>query len=514
MKLLRIYRILKVMKSYDLVTLIPPHRARKWIKISLAMLFWVRRRHRRLPQGERLRLALEALGPIWIKLGQMLSTRRDLFPPEMADQLAQLQDNVPPFDGKIARELIETALGGSIETWFDAFDEMPLASASIAQVHTATLKENNTEVVLKVIRPQILPVIESDLALMYFVAKQIPKWVEQGERLRATDIVRDYEKTILGELNLLREAANAMQLRRNFQDSPALYIPKIYLNYCRENVLVEERIYGVPVSDIETLKGWNTNLKLLAERGVEVFFTQVFRDSFFHADMHPGNIFVDITDPSNPKYIGIDCGIVGSLTKDDKRYLAENFIAFFNRDYRRIAELYVDSGWVPADTDINEFESAMRMVCEPIFAKPLSEISFGHVLMNLLSTARQFHMEIQPQLILLQKTLLYIEGLGRQLYPQLDLWVTAKPFLENWMKEQHSVKTLVKSLKSQLPYWRDALPELPMWVYQTAQQSKIMQSKLDHLTQELYTQRQLSQKKERRLFVIFALVAVGIWLFH
>lgn len=333
----------------------------------------------------------------------MMSTRRDLFPPHIADPLAMLQDKVAPFDGLQAKQLIEEELGAPLETWFDDFDIKPLASASIAQVHTAKLKSNGRDVVLKVIRPDIRPQIDADIKLMYRVARIVAKALPEARRLKPVEVVREYEKTLLDELDLRREAANAIQLRRNFENSEELYVPEVLTDFCNETVMVSERIYGIQVSDLAGLHANGTNMKLLAERGVSVFFTQVFRDSFFHADMHPGNVFVNPNHPENPQWIGLDCGIVGTLNSEDKRYLAENFLAFFNRDYRRVAQLHVDSGWVPLDTNVDEFEVAIRMVCEPIFAKPLCEISFGHVLLNLFNTARRFNMEVQPQLVLLQK---------------------------------------------------------------------------------------------------------------
>jgi ubiquinone biosynthesis protein len=399
-----------------------------------------------------------------------------------------LQDHVPPFDGAKARQQIEVALGGPVETWFDEFDQTPLASASIAQVHTAILKENGKPVVLKVIRPDILPTIVADIRLMSRLAGWLPILLPDGRRLRPREVVREYEKTLLDELNLLREAANAIQLRRNFEGSSMLYVPEVYPDYCSERLMVMERIYGIPVSDIEALKKQGTNMKLLAERGVQVFFTQVFRDSFFHADMHPGNIFVSYETPEDPCYIGIDCGIVGSLNKEDKRYLAENFIAFFNRDYRKVAELHVDSGWVPRDTNVEEFEFAIRTVCEPIFEKPLAEISFGNVLLNLFNTARRFNMEVQPQLVLLQKTLLYVEGLGRQLYPQLDLWTTAKPFLESWVRDQVGLPAMIRALKERAPFWLEKMPELPDLVYQSLHQHKLLQYNIEKLSSQIHNQ--------------------------
>ncbi|CNF36263.1 ubiquinone biosynthesis regulatory protein kinase UbiB [Yersinia mollaretii] len=507
-ELRRLYLIIRVFLSYGLDELIPKIRLTLPLRIGRYLFFWLPNRHKDMPLGERLRLALQELGPVWIKFGQMMSTRRDLFPPTIADQLAMLQDRVAPFDGALARKHIEIAMGGPLETWFDDFDQQALASASIAQVHTARLKHNGQEVVLKVIRPDILPIIKADVRLMYRLAGWVPKLLPDGRRLRPREVVREYEKTLLDELNLLREAANAIQLRRNFENSPMLYIPEVYSDYCRESVLVMERIYGIPVSDIAALEAQGTNMKLLAERGVQVFFTQVFRDSFFHADMHPGNIFVSYEHPHDPLYIGIDCGIVGSLNKADKRYLAENFIAFFNRDYRRVAELHVDSGWVPRDTNVEDFEFAIRTVCEPIFEKPLAEISFGHVLLNLFNTARRFNMEVQPQLVLLQKTLLYVEGLGRQLYPQLDLWTTAKPFLESWLRDQVGLPAVIRALKERAPFWAEKFPELPELVYDSLQQHKLLQQSVDKLTIQIQGQQQ-RQGQSRYLFGVGATLLVS-----
>ncbi|CAI1718307.1 ubiquinone biosynthesis regulatory protein kinase UbiB [Serratia liquefaciens] len=507
-ELRRLYLIVRVFLSYGLDELIPKMRLTLPLRFGRRLLFWMPNRHADKPLGERLRLALQELGPVWIKFGQMMSTRRDLFPPQIADQLTLLQDRVAPFDGSLARKHIELAMEGPLETWFDDFDQQALASASIAQVHTARLKTTGQEVVLKVIRPDIGPIIKADVRLMYRLAAWVPKLMPDGRRLRPREVVREYEKTLLDELNLLREAANAIQLRRNFDGSPMLYVPEVYSDYCRESVLVMERIYGIPVSDIPTLEKQGTNMKLLAERGVQVFFTQVFRDSFFHADMHPGNIFVSYEHPEDPCYIGIDCGIVGSLNKDDKRYLAENFIAFFNRDYRKVAELHVDSGWVPRDTNVEDFEFAIRTVCEPIFEKPLSEISFGNVLLNLFNTARRFNMEVQPQLVLLQKTLLYVEGLGRQLYPQLDLWTTAKPFLESWMRDQVGIPAVIRALKEKAPFWAEKLPELPELFYDSLQQHKLLQQSVDKLTNQMQAQR-VRQGQSRYLFGVGATLLVS-----
>ncbi|MDR9892485.1 ubiquinone biosynthesis regulatory protein kinase UbiB [Pseudenterobacter timonensis] len=505
----RLYFIIRTFLSYGLDELIPKMRITLPLRLWRQTLFWMPNRHKERLLGERLRLALQELGPVWIKFGQMLSTRRDLFPPHIADELALLQDKVAPFDGERAKEQIERAMGGvPIETWFDDFDINPLASASIAQVHTARLKENGKEVVIKVIRPDILPVIKADMNLIYRLARWVPRLLPDGRRLRPMEVVREYEKTLIDELNLLRESANAIQLRRNFENSPMLYVPEVYSDYCSQDMMVMERIYGIPISDIAALEKQGTNMKLLAERGVQVFFTQVFRDSFFHADMHPGNIFVSYEHPDDPQYIGIDCGIVGSLNKEDKRYLAENFIAFFNRDYRRVAELHVDSGWVPPDTNVEEFEFAIRTVCEPIFEKPLAEISFGHVLLNLFNTARRFNMEVQPQLVLLQKTLLYVEGVGRQLYPQLDLWKTAKPFLETWIKDQVGIPALVRSLKEKAPFWSEKMPEIPELVYNSLRQSKNLQQSMDRIASELHSNR-VRQGQSRYLFGIGATLLIS-----
>ena len=361
---------------------------------------------------------------------------------------------------------------------------------------------------IKVIRPDILPVIKADMRLIYRLAHWVPRLLPDGRRLRPVEVVADYEKTLLDELNLLREAANAIQLRRNFDGDRMLYVPEVYSDYGSETMMVMERIYGIPISDVVTLEQHGVNMKLLAERGVQVFFTQVFRDSFFHADMHPGNIFVSYDRPEDPQYIGIDCGIVGSLNKEDKRYLAENFIAFFNRDYRKVAELHVDSGWVPPDTNVEDFEFSIRTVCEPIFEKPLAEISFGHVLMNLFNTARRFNMEVQPQLVLLQKTLLYVEGVGRQLYPQLDLWKTAKPFLEDWIKDQIGIPALVRALKDKAPSWAEKLPELPELFYDSLRQHRHLRHSVDRLANDLKGER-IRQHQSRYLLGVGATLLLG-----
>ena len=412
------------------------------------------------PRGVRIRRVLEDLGPIFVKFGQLLSTRADLLPPDIAAELAKLQDRVPPFPGAKARNIVETTLGEPIDALFARFDTEPLASASIAQVHAAVLRDGR-EVVVKVVRPAIGKVIQRDLSLMYAVAELAQRYWQDGRRLHPVDVVGEFEKSLLDELDLSREAANASQLRRNFLDSDLLYVPEVHWDWTRRDVMVMERIHGIPIADTDALRAAGINLKTLSERGVEIFFTQVFRDSFFHADMHPGNIFVDPAQPDDPRYIAVDFGIMGTLNPVDQHYLAENFLAFFNRDYRRVAELHIESGWVPKGTRVDEFESAIRAVSEPIFGKPLKEISFGHFLLRLFQTARRFHMEVQPQLVLLQKTLLAIEGLGRRLDPNLDLWQTAKPFLEQFMNEQVGVRSWAKGFKQNAPEWGLQLPELP-----------------------------------------------------
>ncbi|WP_430461027.1 ubiquinone biosynthesis regulatory protein kinase UbiB [Thalassolituus sp. LLYu03] len=466
----RLWKILFVFTRYRLDSLLPVEQLPLGLRILLWLAPWrLNPVPSRMGRGERLRLALEALGPIFIKFGQILSTRPDLIPADIVKELKRLQDDVPPFASNKAIALIEEQLGKRIAELFAEFSVEPLASASIAQVHAARLFNSDgsagKEVVVKVVRPGIENVIERDLQLLETMARLLVKYSADGRRLKPLEVVEDYRHTIYGELNLSVEASNATQLRRNFKDSELLYMPEVYWEYTRSKVMVSERIYGIPVADIDALHAQNTNMKLLAERGVEIFFTQVFRDSFFHADMHPGNIFVSREHPQRPQYIAIDCGIVGTLTEEDQTYLAMNMLAFFNQDYHQVAQLHVDSGWVPASTKVHELAAAIRAVLEPIFEKPLAEISFGQVLIQLFSTARRFNMEVQPQLVLLQKTLLNIEGLGRQLYPQLDLWSTAKPFLERWMRERFGPKAAFKELKRQLPGWIEKAPQIPGLVH-------------------------------------------------
>ena len=460
---------------------------------------WFRRK--RKPRAVRMREALEDLGPIFIKFGQMLSTRRDLLADDIADELQILQDNVPPFPGDQARKIIEKAFGDTVTNLFETFEEQPLASASVAQVHAAVLKTGE-DVIVKVLRPDILPVIKRDISLLYIIAELAARYSSQLRRLRPVEVVAEYEKTIIDELDLLREAANASQLRRNFDGSNDLYIPEIHWDYVRKNVLVMERIYGTPIRNIQSLTEQGTDMERLAALGVEIFFTQVFSHNFFHADMHPGNIFVDTSDPKKPKYIAVDFGIIGTLSQTDKRYLAENFLAFFQRDYYKVAKLHVESGWVPSETRVDEFESAIRSVCEPIFEKPLKEISFGQLLLRLFQTARRFNMEVQPQLVLLQKTLLNIEGLGRQLYPDLDLWKTAKPFLENWMEEQVGPRALLRNIKDDMPYLIEKMPEMPGLIYKSLKMYAEGEYHLKQIDEISKIRQELNNNHQRSLVVI------------
>jgi len=454
-------------------------------------------------QGARIRCALEELGPSFVKFGQLLSTRRDLFSGEIANELAKLQDRVPPFPGEQARGIVEKAYGQSVDEVFKHFDVTPLASASIAQVHAATLHDG-TEVIVKVVRPNIRDVIARDIALLYTIAELAERYWDDAKRLHPIEIVAEYEKTIFDELDLMREAASASQLRRNFADSEQLYVPGIHWEYCHREVMVMERISGIPVSDVDALKEAGVDLIKLSENGVQIFFTQVFSHNFFHADMHPGNIFVS----PEGQYIAVDFGIMGTLSLDDQRYLAENFFAFFRRDYRRVAELHVESGWVPADTRVNEFEAAMRTVCEPIFERPLKEISFGRLLINLFQTARRFDMEVQPQLVLLQKTLLNVEGLGRTLNPDLDLWSTAKPFFERWMDQQLGWGKAKRELEGQVPRWGEVLPQLPGLLHDVLAMSRDGQLTDRQQNQQLEALRREVEEGNQRRSLLLPAVAM------
>src|SRR5690554_1313284 len=467
----RFIRIAYTFIRYRLDTLIPKRNLPWTLRLLLAPLVLIPRGRR--SDGERLRLALESLGPIFVKFGQLLSTRPDIVPAPIVLELIALQDRVPPFAKEDFLTLVEAGLGAPVDEIFQYFDREPLASASVAQVHAAVL-HSGEEVVIKIIRPGIERVIDQDTQLLMTLARLLERYSADGKRLRPIEVVEDYRTTIFDELDLQREAANASQLRRNFLNSPMLYVPEIMWDYTRNNVLVMERISGIPVTDIAALNAQHTDMKKLAERGVEIFFTQVFEHNFFHADMHPGNIFVSRENPALPQYIAVDMAIVGSLTRADQYYLARNMLAMFRRDYRQVAELHVQSGWVPEHTRIEELEAAVRTVCEPIFEKPLKDISFAHVLLSLFRTAQRFNMEVQPQLVLLQKTLLNIEGLGRQLYPDLDLWSTAHPFLERWLKNRFDPRTLWSELKRYAPEWLEKFPEVPHLVFNGLQQVQDM----------------------------------------
>lgn len=483
-QLIRLIRINHILAKNGLDNVVVSIRLFAPLRFMVYLNPWNWFRKVQLTRGEALRKSLEELGPIFIKFGQALSTRPDILPEDIAIELSKLQDKVPPFPSAQALTILERAYHMSPYEVFAEFDPIALASASMAQVHAATLKTGE-DVVVKILRPNMRRIIEQDLSIMHTIAKLADRYWPEGRRLKPKEIVTEFEHTLLDELDLLREAANAAQLRRNFSNSPLLYIPEVYWDYSRQNVMVMERIHGIPVSDIASLRDQGINIKKLAERGVEIFFTQVFRDCFFHADMHPGNIFVSYKHPQDPQYICIDFGIIGTLNDSDKRYLAENLIAFFNRDYRRVAQLHVESGWVARDTRVEEFESAIRTVCEPIFEKPLKDISFAQVVLRLFQVARRFHMEVQPQLVLLQKTLLAIEGLGRQLYPNLDLWATAKPFLEKWLREQIGPKAFLNQLKQNLPFFAEQLPHMPKLIFDVLELKK----------EELLFKRELANSK-------------------
>ena len=461
-------------------------------------------------RGEKLRFAFETLGPIFVKFGQILSTRPDLIPYDIIQELNHLQDNVTPFETAEFKKLVELGLSRKIENVYAELEEHPLGSASVAQVHAAKLL-NGTDVVVKVIRPNIEKTIVKDTQLLRAIANTAEKMSAQARRLRLVEVVEDYRTTVFDELDLTREAANASQLRRNFEDDPTLTIPEVYWDYCSRQVMTMERIYGINVNNRDALEAQNTNFALLAERGVTIFFKQVFEHNFFHADMHPGNVFVSHENPQSPSYMAVDFAIVGSLSKEDQFYLARNLIAMFRRDYRQVAELHVQSGWVPEHTSVNAFESAIRAVCEPIFEKPLKEISFGEALITLFQTAQRFEMPVQPQLVLLQKTLLNIEGLGRQLYPDLDLWQTAHPYLEKWIRDRYHPKTLWKNFKYHSPDWLEKFPQMPHLVFdalnEVKQQTEIKQA-LHDVKNNLSDSNLNSRKRQRKTLVaILAVIA-------
>ncbi len=502
----RMMTILRVCHHWRLLDLHQHDALGRVALLANVLFFWQSRCDVHLLRGERLKNALIELGPIFVKFGQMLSTRRDLLPLDIADALAALQDQVPPVSPQAACAQIEKAWGCAIADKLAQFDERALASASVAQVHAAKLHDGR-DVVVKLIRPGIREQITDDLRLLKFVAAQIEKRHIDGKRLKPRAIVRDYEHTLLNELDLRLEAANTSALKRNFADGKLLYVPEVHFDYVRESVLVMERIHGIPIGDVAALKAAGVDMKLLAERGVKIFFTQVFRDRFFHADMHPGNIFVDARDPTDPRYIGIDCAIIGTLDQNDQLYLAENFIAFFNRDYRRIAELHIHSGWVSDEFRVEDFEAAVRANCEPIFGKKMADISFGVFLLGLFQTARRFQMEVQPQLVLLQKTLFYVEGLGRQLYPELDLWQTAKPFLEDWAREQRSPRRIWREFKRSVPLLLNELPQLPTYLIEGLKQASVPP------TPPPTTDDRLLQHLHQRGLMGWALAATGLVLY-
>ena len=499
LRLITIQRILVGYRLDELLDKVPVLKSFKYFFILLP-----RKISKNSSLGERIRKALEELGPIFVKFGQVVSTRRDLLPEEIANELAKLQDQVTPFSKSQALEILDTAYDKSIDQIFKKIDDEPLAAASIAQVHSAKLSDGK-DVIIKILRPNIQTQIVKDISVLYIIARSLENFWSESEQVKPTEIVKEYEKTIINELDLKREAANAARLKKNFSKSEMLYVPEIYWDYCRTNILVQERIYGTPIRDIDTLKKQKTNIKALAENGVEIFFTQVFRHNFFHADMHPGNIFVQIEDPDFPKYAAVDFGIIGTLTKDDQYYLAENFLAFFEGDYNKIAQLHIDSGWVPSETRVDEFEIAIRTVCEPIFNKPLSDISFANVLISLFNTARQFNMEVQPQLILLQKTLFNIEGLGRQLYPELDLWKTAYPVLKVWMNEQIGFKSVASDFKKNLPLFRQTARDFPKIIKRFSSQAEIENENRQNIAE---LKKQFIRQKEQFFFL-----AIGATLF-
>lgn len=497
MRLFRLIKIQYVAFQFGLDEFALSHSRLRFLRLLVnKLIFW---RKLDKPRGERLRLALEALGPIFVKFGQMLSTRRDLLPQDIADELAKLQDQVPPFSSDLALAILEKVYGQKIHEVFFKFDLVPEASASVAQVHFAVLHDG-TEVAVKILRPNLAPIIMHDVALLDTGAWLAETVWSDGKRLKLRQVVSEFARHLDDELDLMREAANCSQLRRNFLDSPLLLVPEVYWDYCHSNVMVMERVKGIPISHVETLKEQGIDIPQLARVGVEIFFTQVFRDGYFHADMHPGNIFVG----QDGRYIAVDFGIMGTLSDEDKNYLAQNFLAFFRRDYGRVAQAHVEAGWAPKNTRVDDFEAAIRAVCEPIFDKPLKEISFGRVLLQLFQASRQFNVEIQPQLVLLQKTLLNIEGLGRDLDPNLDLWKTAKPFLENWMSEQIGVRGFASRVQKEAPNWAIILPEFPRLLHQ------ILSEKRTHELEKLMTIMVVEEKRQNRLLILIALLLIGL----
>ncbi len=511
-RLLAIQRVLVKHGLDELVFTLRLFQSVRWLQRLLPWNWW-----RRLDasRGVRLRLALEDLGPIYVKFGQLLSTRRDMLPDDIALELAKLQDKVPPFPGSQARAIVERSLGKKIEEIFQAFDETPLASASVAQVHAATLHDGRAMIV-KVIRPQIKKVISSDLGIIHLLAETLERYSRDARRLKPTAVVDEFEKTLVNELDLMGEAASASQLRRNFANSEVLYVPDVVWELTGRDVMVMERVSGIPINDLEALRQAGVNLQWLAERGVETFFTQVFRDSFFHADMHPGNIFVQPQEGGRARIMMVDFGIMSSLSEYDQRYLADNFLAFLNRDYRRVAELHIESGWVPPDTRVDEFEFAIRTVCEPMFDRPMREMSIGTLLLRLFQTAQRFNMRILPQLLLLQKTLVSVEGLGRQLYPDLDLWATAKPIMQRWMDNRIGARALLKSARDSVPYWVNRLPQFPHKVMELVDRlhDGRLQVELKYGSDELREEIRRYGKSNARLVIgcVLLLVALAFYL--
>lgn len=502
-QLWRLPQITRILVKHDLdefISAIHLFRPYRWL---LRIMPWRWRPRRRVPRGVRLRKALEELGPIFVKFGQIVSTRPDLLPEDIADELSKLQDRVPPFPGEQAVTIVEQAYGVPINEVFTDFDRTPIASASVAQVHFARLPDGS-EVAVKVLRPGIERVVARDVAVLYTMAGLATRYSSDARRLRPAEVVDEFNKTLQDELDLRREAANASQLRANFLDSDMLYVPRIYWDQTRRTVMVMERISGIPISNVEALKAAGVDMRRLAHNGVKIFFTQAFRDGFFHADMHPGNIFVTV----EGQYRAVDFGIMGSLGEQDKRYLAENFLAFFNRDYRAVAEAHIRAGWVPPGTRVDEFEAAIRAVCEPIFAKPIKDISFGRLLLHLFQTARRFDMEVQPQLVLLQKTLFNIEGLGRRLYPELDLWETAKPFLEEWTREHLGPRALLRALRKELPRWWEIAPQFPRIAHEVLQRARAGNLELEWKSKELAQLRRQIRINYQRMF--FAIVGSGL----
>lgn len=515
--LLRLFKILNTFARYRVTRALPPMPG----LLLVNLLFWFlpgRWFAKRIDNPEQaLRLALQELGPVFIKMGQMLSTRRDILEDDLANDLANLQDNIPPFDSQTARNIIETEFGRSIPELFATFDDNPLASASIAQVHTATLKTGE-EVVVKVLRPGLEKIISRDVGLMRLGAKWMQKLLPITERFFPDQVVSDYENTILAELDLNREAANQQRFRNNFKNSNLLYVPKVYWDLVGSSVLVMERIYGVPIDQIDELKRRNVNLEKLSERGVKIFFMQVFRDNFFHADMHPGNVMVSTADPENPVYISLDNAIVGSLDRREQFLLGRQLMAFLDQDYEQMAKLLVEAGWVPEDTRVTEFEIALRAICEPIFDKPLDELEFGPVLVSLLRTARQFKIRALPQFVLLEKTLLHIEGLGRTINPKLDIWGIGRPLLTHWVRDQVGPDAIMREIKRNVPAWMEQAPQVPQLAFDALVSMADMKSQQNQIIQRLEQQNQLLARAEKRnrywllgvILVTLAAVSEGV----